>query len=195
MAGGSRAGRASGSLLLASVVVALIAVGAFQWFRGGESAGPSEASSAATAPAPQAPSSPPTASRDSAVDRRDLSLDEQQGGHTLARHVGKSDQELRDRLARERNISAASSYSSREVAERTVARALAQDRPRVDAWVARIGNRPNLALTYRGEPAVIVGRSVERRRRDPIDCTDAVVVLRWNGRGYYVLTSYPEAGR
>ena len=100
-----------------------------------------------------------------------------------------------NRLARERNISAASSYSSREVAERTVARALAQDRSRVDTWAARIGNRPNLALTYRGEPGVVIGRSIERRRRDPIDCTDAVVVLRWNGRGYYVLTSYPEAGR
>ncbi|HET9369601.1 MAG TPA: RNase A-like domain-containing protein [Vicinamibacterales bacterium] len=193
MAGGSRAGRASGSLWLASVVVVLIAVGAFQWFRAGDSAGTSQ--TPVSAPAPQAPSSPPTASRDAAADRRDLSVDEQQGGHTLARHVGKSDQELRDRLARERNISAASSYSSREVAERTVARALAQDRSRVDTWVARIGNRPNLALTYRGEPGVIVGRSIERRRRDPIDCSDAVVVLRWNGRGYYVLTSYPEAGR
>ena len=43
-----------------------------------------------------------------AQQRRDLSLDESMGGHTLARHVGKSDAELADRLSRERQVSAAS---------------------------------------------------------------------------------------
>jgi hypothetical protein len=40
--------------------------------------------------------------------RRDLRADEALGGHTLARHVGKTDAELAARLKREPQISAAS---------------------------------------------------------------------------------------
>jgi hypothetical protein len=42
-----------------------------------------------------------------AIARYDLGHDEARGGHTLARHVARTDGELRERLARERNISAA----------------------------------------------------------------------------------------
>ena len=38
----------------------------------------------------------------------DLVADEAKGGHTLARHVERTDAQLRERLERERNISAAS---------------------------------------------------------------------------------------
>ena len=51
---------------------------------------------------------------------RDLAADESMGGHTLARHVGKTDSQLSDRLRREPQISAASTYTDREMAERTV---------------------------------------------------------------------------
>ena len=43
----------------------------------------------------------------------DLSHDEDRGGHTLRKHVGRSDDQLRQRLARERNISAASTHYKR----------------------------------------------------------------------------------
>jgi hypothetical protein len=126
---------------------------------------------------------------------RDLSVDERRGGHTLARHVGRTDDQLRDRLGRERNISAASTYTDRSVAERVVALALAQNARRVEAWVARDGSRPNLAIDYRGLPDVPIGRSVVRGRDASVTCRDAVVVLRWDHDDYYVLTSYPEVRR
>jgi hypothetical protein len=194
MVGSSRAGRTLGSLRLGLFVVAVLAIGVVQWFRVQE---PASRPTSVETPAPAPPASPAPPARDTPAEpRRDLTIDEKQGGHTLARHVGKSDQDLRDRLDRERGISAASTYADRSMAESTVARALAREDRRVAAWLARVGNRPNLALTYHGQPGVIIGRSLERRRRDPIDCTDAVVVLRWNGRdGFFVLTSYPEAGR
>jgi hypothetical protein len=50
--------------------------------------------------------SPTSAGR--AAERYDLSKDEERGGHTLERHVARADEELRQRLRRERNISAAS---------------------------------------------------------------------------------------
>ena len=51
------------------------------------------------------------------IARRNLSDDEARGGHTLARHVGKSDGELRARLERER-IAAASTYTDLGTARR-----------------------------------------------------------------------------
>lgn len=160
------------------------------------------------APSASAPPTADTASR-SAVETRqpqtaepasaryDLGRDEAHGGHTLARHVGRSDAELKERLRREPNISAASTYRDRVTAERVVARALAENRARVDQWLARKGSRPNLVLDYRGNPGEEpIGRSLSRRGPQPIACSDALVVLRWDGqRGFFVLTSYPEARR
>ena len=41
----------------------------------------------------------------------DLEADEALGGHTMARHVGRTDAQLAERLQRERDISAASTYT------------------------------------------------------------------------------------
>ena len=191
----------SGRLVVLILVVA--AIGLWQWWRGegsretdGPIAPPTSATSPAPAPDSGAPATPagPAETREA---RRDLAQDESRGGHTLARHVGKSDEDLRERLARERGISAASTYGDRATAETVVARTLAQQSQRVATWAARRGNRPNLALTYRGARTAIIGRSLRRGQRESVPCSDAIVVLRWDGRGggFYVLTSYPEARR
>ena len=54
----------------------------------------------------------------------DLERDESRGGHTLDKHVGRSDDELRERLAREPNISAASTWTNRKIAEEAVSETL-----------------------------------------------------------------------
>src|SRR6201993_1342826 len=81
---------------------------------------------------------------------RDLSQDESAGGHTLRKHVGRSDDELRDRLRHERNISAASTWTDRETAEHAVGTALAQDRDKIDRWLNRSGGHANLVVDYEG---------------------------------------------
>ena len=104
-------------------------------------------------PPPEVTAAVQSVARDAATsatvaDRYDLERDEHRGGHTLSRHVGRSDADLRERLRREREISAASTYTDRAIAERAVAQALAKNRARVDQWLAREGPRPNLALDY-----------------------------------------------
>ena len=122
----------------------------------------------------------------------DLGHDEARGGHTLARHVGRTDEELRERLARERNISAASTWTDRATAEAVVAEALAAERSRVDSWMRRGFPRTNLALHYDAGRAI--GRSLRRGDSHTEDCTRAVIVLRAEGpESFYVLTTYPEA--
>lgn len=128
---------------------------------------------------------------------RDLQRDEQRGGHTLARHVGRTDAELRQRLQREPQISAASTYNDAETASAAVGSALAQSDRRVRNWEARQGPRPNLVLNYVQTTGPPIGRSLARGARETVPCRRALVVLRWDDRRgeWFVLTSYPEASR
>ena len=122
----------------------------------------------------------------------DLGRDEQHGGHTLARHVARTDEELRERLARERNISAASTWTDRETAETVVGQALTTERGRLESWMRRGFPRANLALHYNA--GRVIGRSLRRRDSQTVDCSNAVIVLRADGPdSFYVLTTYPEA--
>lgn len=129
--------------------------------------------------------------------RRDLQADERCGGHTIARHVGKSNPQLAERLRQQPDIAAASTYPDLVTAETVVGAALEKERGRVAAWTARRGQRPNLALRYRSTAAKAIGRSWRRGKVAPDAAFEAVVVLRWDvpRGGFCVLTSYPEAGR
>jgi len=124
---------------------------------------------------------------------RDLSKDESAGGHTLRKHVGRTDDQLHERLRHERSISAASTWTDRETAERAVGLALEQNRAKIDRWLGREGGHPNLVVDYDGDPAHPFGRSLRRESDRPEPCAHATIVLRWAPPGsYYVLTSYPE---
>jgi len=125
--------------------------------------------------------------------RCDLSQDEAAGGHTLRKHVGRSDEELRQRLHHERNIAAASTWSDRATAERAVGTAIEQNREKIERWLNRQGGHPNLVVDYDGDPSHPIGRTLRRDADQTEPCSHATVVLRWTGPiDYYVLTSYPE---
>lgn len=146
----------------------------------------------------QEPSEPsgPAGSRDSSAmagGAYDLQRDEQLGGHTLRKHVGRSDEELRERLEQEPHISAASTWTNTELAEQTVAAALRDQAGRIAQWQARGERRSNLALHY--DAGREIGRSLERGASQTVPCTAAAIVLKANGEGFYVLTTYPEAAR
>ena|SRR5436190_1254715 len=121
----------------------------------------------------------------------DLSLDEDAGGHTLRKHVGRTDDELRQRLRRERNIAAASTWTDRATAEAAVGAALQQNREGIDRWLHRSGGHPNFVIDYNSDRSL--GRSLRRGGDQPEPCSHATVVLKWSApNDYYVLTSYPE---
>ena len=123
---------------------------------------------------------------------RDLSIDEERGGHTLSRHVGRTDEQLRERLEHERNISAASTYTDRQTAERAVGAAIQGSQQKIERWLQRGERRPNLVLDYT-EPNDAIGRVMNRGAMGSVPCDHSIVVLKADGRGdYMVLTSYPE---
>lgn len=145
-------------------------------------------------PPPEIARPAPPASHTAEAGDFDLEREESRGGHTLARHVGKTDAELRARLSREPGISAASTFTDRSTAGRCVADALAANRDRVRAWSAGGPDRPTLALDFRGDQPL--GRSLRRGEASPVTCTDANIVLRPDRRyPFVVLTAYPEPRR
>ena len=122
---------------------------------------------------------------------RDLSQDEAAGGHILRKHVGQTDDELRERLERERRITGASTYTNRAAAEQAVGAAIAQSQERIQRWLNRSGGHPNLVLDYDSQTPV--GRTINRGESQSRPCAHALVVLKYAGpNDYYVLTSYPE---
>jgi hypothetical protein len=154
---------------------------------------PEAARTQAPAPSTTTPAPVTPTPRPQSASTRDLAVDESLGGHTLSRHVGKSDAELADRLRREPGISAASTYTDRAVAERVVGAALARAGGKLKTWEQRSGRRPNLGLNYTEPSRQPIGRS-RRRGQPPRSASRAIVVLRWHERSdrFYVLTSYPE---
>lgn len=125
-------------------------------------------------------------------ERYDLSLDEQRGGHTLNKHVGRTDDELRQRLEREPNIAAASSWTDRDTAEQTVGEALRFNREKIQSWQARGYPRSNLGLHF--DAGKVIGRSIRQGDSRTTPCTEAVIVLKADSpTSFYVLTTYPEA--
>jgi hypothetical protein len=122
---------------------------------------------------------------------RDLSRDEAAGGHILRKHVGETDEQLRQRLERERHITGASTYTDRPAAERAVGAAIAASEDRIRRWLDRSGGHPNLVLDY--DSPTPVGRTINRGENQAHPCSHALVVLKYAGpNDYYVLTSYPE---
>jgi len=122
---------------------------------------------------------------------RDLSRDEAASGHILRKHVGQTDDRLRERLEQEPRITGASTYTDRAAAEHAVGAAIASSQERIERWLGRSGGHPNLVLDY-DSPAPI-GRTINRGETQSRPCAHALVVLKYVGpNDYYVLTSYPE---
>lgn len=114
------------------------------------------------------------------------------GGHTLLKHVGRSDAELAERLEREPKIRASSSFTDEATAEAAVRGAIEQQWPRIESWL-REGASQRLPIEYRGQ--AVIGRGISRGDTEAGPRTSARVVLERNAdapAGFFVLTAYPE---
>ncbi|MEG3858194.1 RNase A-like domain-containing protein [Microcoleus sp. herbarium12] len=120
-----------------------------------------------------------------------LDFHEAAGGHTLERHVGKTEAELAQRLANDKRISAASSFSDRFVAEAAIAEAMYKNESPIDSWVKKRGNR--YAIDYNANR--IIGITLRRRASKATSGSRLKIVLQRSTKlppGYFILTAYPE---
>jgi hypothetical protein len=121
-----------------------------------------------------------------------LAEHEAAGGHTIARHVGKTEAELRARLLAEPRISAATSFTSLRVAEGTVAEVLRANAAPIRAWATRAMLTQRMRITY--DAARTIGAGVVRSTGTLTKMSKVLVVLEKtsrHGKIYFVLTAFP----
>jgi hypothetical protein len=70
------------------------------------------------------------------------------GGHTILKHVGKTEAELRARLAAERDLRAASSFTTLGSAERAISRGLSTNTLRIQTWAKNAPSGRTLIIDY-----------------------------------------------
>lgn len=120
-----------------------------------------------------------------------LAAHEARGGHTIARHVGRTEAQLRARLAQQSRIPAASTFRSLADAERIIGQALRANRQTITTWANSAANGQRRAFDFAVRNA---GEGVVRSTGQLIQMHKVRVVLKkevLNGKLYYILTSFP----
>jgi filamentous hemagglutinin len=168
------------------VLVVLALVAAVLLTRGGDGRSDPPSTSSATATKDYAPAS--AAPRD-AIPGGGLSAHEAAGGHTLARHVGLSPEDLADR-AREEGKREVSTFPDAAAAERAVAEVLYRRREDVRRWV---GGRPTQNEDFEARLSEAAGQVHRRGASRAVPGRTVRVVLAPTDRfpeGFRVLTAY-----
>jgi hypothetical protein len=121
-----------------------------------------------------------------------LATEEAAGGHTIARHVGRTEAQLRTRLAAKSRIRAATSFYNLSDAERAIAGALRGHQAEIKAWAKVAATDETKTFAY--DAGRFVGFGVVRGTNSVQHMTRLMVVIKKiqaDGKLYYLLTSYP----
>lgn len=109
-------------------------------------------------------------------------------GHTILKHLDKTDEQLTERFANEPKLRWSSSFSDRGTAEAAIAHALRQNQSAIQGWLGR--SRP--VLKFEVDIGVEIGRSLAQDGTI-VSASRVRVVLRKEDTmlGYYIQTAYP----
>ncbi|HBL25205.1 MAG TPA: hypothetical protein DD490_00030 [Acidobacteria bacterium] len=117
-----------------------------------------------------------------------LETHEKEGGHLIQRHVGKSEQDLADRLAKEK-ISAASTFTDLPTAEQAVQEIINDNKSQISSL------RPGQRLVLKKTFANPVGSVLQRDAAGPAAANNVTLVLQGSTKpglpGFLVVTGYP----
>jgi hypothetical protein len=122
-----------------------------------------------------------------------LAEEEAAGGHTLLKHVGRTEAQLRTRLAQEFNIPAASTFNNLRDAEMAVSQVVRANKTAIEQWAKVAATNSKMTLT--ADLGRVVGRGVVRSTNQMQNMTKVIVVLKkvlTQNRVYFVLTSFPK---
>jgi hypothetical protein len=117
----------------------------------------------------------------------------QVGGHTIAKHVAKTEEDLRARLLAEPRRQLVATFDSLPVAERVLYQALRANKAAIETWARGARPRETRAFFFTANGAVgsILARATNQLQRS----SKVRVVLRlqdYNGKLYYILTAFPD---
>lgn len=115
------------------------------------------------------------------------------GGHTLAKHVGQTEAQLRARLVAEPTKSVVSSFTNQQTAEWAISEAMTANAVLIKSWANSAGNYSRFDFVF--DVGREVGYGVVRASGELMPMSKVKVILKlqkYNGMPYYVLTSYLE---
>ena len=121
-----------------------------------------------------------------------LNAQEQAGGHTIARHVGRTDAQLVLRLTNNANIQNASTYTDLQTAELAITGGLAGVRVTINAWAENANHGQRRVDNFTA--AANVGRVAFRppNLANIVDSDRFRTVMQADGHGgCFLLTSFP----
>ncbi|MEO7260103.1 MAG: RNase A-like domain-containing protein [Jatrophihabitantaceae bacterium] len=113
------------------------------------------------------------------------------GGHTLAKHVGKSESFLRHRLATEPHLEVASTFHNRQIAENALSRLLDVNTRGIQRWLGEGAK----SLVLDGRMSHPVGVAIMREAAGPVEASGIRLVLKRSAAmttGYRIHTAMVE---
>ena len=121
-----------------------------------------------------------------------LAAEEAAGGHTILKHVGQTEVQLKARLAAEYWVPTASTFHTLQDAQTIVAQALRANKATIISWAksAQVGDRTRVVFNA----GHVVGSGVTRSSNALVHMTRVRVVLKkvaTPDRVYFVLTAFP----
>ncbi|WP_353854925.1 RNase A-like domain-containing protein [Bacillus sp. Bos-x628] len=113
------------------------------------------------------------------------------GGHLIKKHVGKTDEELFQRLKKDLRITGSSTFKDRATAEKVAHKVLTNsiNQKLIKDWLDNPKSKSTLALPYKGNE--MIGRGVRRDSEKVQDMTNALIILKKKKDGKFILTGYP----
>jgi hypothetical protein len=112
-------------------------------------------------------------------------------GHTVEKHVGRTEAQLRERLVREPKRQTVSSFRNLESAEWAISEVMRYDASRIKTWAQSAAR--NKPLELEKDVGRNVGYGISRKVGSLTDMSIVHLVLKYetyNGMPYYVLTAY-----
>lgn len=111
------------------------------------------------------------------------------GGHTIANHVGKTDNELLARFEQNKRLIMSSTFKNLNVAESVISRAIYYNRTNIKSL---LGGGRRLTIVYPAGQEIGYGFSRGSTQRISMRSVRIVIELKeYNGKPYYILTAFP----
>ncbi|MBB5457580.1 RNase A-like domain-containing protein [Paraburkholderia sp. Cpub6] len=114
------------------------------------------------------------------------------GGHTLLKHVGRTEAQLSERLLKEPWRDRVSSFANIAAAEWAISETMQANAIALKSWVAS----PSRDLALKKDVGKNVGYTLFKKSEKLISSSKVTVILRhqaYNGMPYYILTAYLDA--
>ncbi|WP_028225948.1 RNase A-like domain-containing protein [Paraburkholderia ferrariae] len=112
------------------------------------------------------------------------------GGHTLLKHAGRTEAQLRERLRLEPKRDVVSSFRNLQDAEWAISKVMESNRSRIKNWAL---SNPKHPLAVHQDVGKKVGYGLVKETGEIRDMSTVQVVIKYekyNGMPYYILTSY-----